>query len=147
MSYLNDINDLKTVNDDAQDGDIITIHYTLSADIVTNGEDPEFLRNRFNSAMERAVGYGAITGETSAVCDEYSAETVLISQAAANLSEADIVEWLTDKIADGNMTVEQLVEMYAKAALSSEAEMRSELAERMGLDEDHEQNRQDVPRG
>lgn len=121
-----------------QPSDFAHVRFTLDAVIKAEGENHEYLAQRLNSAFGQAIGNGAITGDSAATVEEFSAKTTLLSTEAAALDEDDVTKWLASQIEDGNMDVERLPLLMARYALTDPAEMRSELAERMGLFEHDE---------
>lgn len=113
--------------------DIAHVRFTVSAAIQANGENHELLAQRMNSAFGHAIGNGAITGDTAAETDELDAKTVLLSPEAAALDEDEIANWISGQIESGSMRLEDVARLMARYALADPAEMREELAERMGL--------------
>ena len=124
----------------------ITIHYSFQATILGNGESPEHLRSHIASAFDRVVGYGGITGDGPAECEEYSGEAVVISNAAAHITVTEISQWLQDQVARGTMDTELLIRNLADAAVRSEAENRTHFASLMGAQEQTAERPQ-APRG
>ncbi len=118
------------------DKDTAHIRFTLDIVLDANGEDHEYLAQRMNSAFGRAIGDGAITGESAAETDVVDAKTVLLTPQAAALDEDQVTTWITDLIESGSMRLEDLPRLMARYALSDPAEMREEIAERMGLHEE-----------
>jgi hypothetical protein len=125
--------------------DLAHVRFTLNAVINAGGEDHDYLSQRLNSAFGQAIGNGAITGDTAATVEELSANTTLLTPQAAALDEDEVSKWISDQIEDGNMDVEHLPRLMARYALTDPAEMRSELAERMGLFEEEEGGAQRGP--
>ena len=109
------------------------VSYTLTAVINTNGEDPDFIGQRMNSAFAHAVGNGALTSDTEAEVDTHSANVHVLTPQAASLDEDQITKWISQQIEDGHMALENLPLMMARYALADPAQMREEFAERMGL--------------
>jgi len=115
------------------DKDTAHIRFTLDVVLEANGEDHEYLAQRMNSAFGRAIGDGAITGESAAETDVVDARTVLLTPQAAGLDEDQVATWICELIESGSMRLEDLPRLMARYALSDPAEMREEFAERMGL--------------
>lgn len=109
------------------------VSYTLTAVINTNGEDPDFIGQRMNSAFAHAVGNGALTSDTEAEVDTHSANVHVLTPQAASLDEDQIMKWISQQIEDGHMALENLPLMMARYALADPSQMREEFAERMGL--------------
>ena len=113
--------------------ELTTIRLTLDVKIHANGEDPKYLKDRMTGQFQQAIGCGAITGTTAAEVDDYKLETTLLEPQAASLVECQVTAWLTDLMMSGNMKLGDIPQLMARYALTDPADMRSELAERMGL--------------
>lgn len=122
------------------------VRFTLDAVIDLNGEDEEYIGQRMNSAFARAIADGALTGDTGATVDVYTAQTTTLTPKAAALSEDDLAAWLSHQIESGAMPLEGLARLMARYALTDPADMREEFVERMGLEEDGGDRFPDVPR-
>jgi hypothetical protein len=66
----------------------------------------------------------------------YQTEVITLSPAAAALTEDEIATWLSLQIESGAMGLESLTTLMARYALANPADMRNELAERMQLEAD-----------
>lgn len=113
--------------------DIAHVRFTVDAVIAANGEDHDMLAQRMNSAFGQAIGNGAITGETAAETETLTAGTILLSPEGASLDEQKIASWISGQIESGSMAMDEVARLMARYALADPAEMREELAERMGL--------------
>ncbi len=122
------------------------IRFTLDAVIDANGEDHDYLAQRMNSAFARAIGDGALTGDSAAEVDVHQSKLTLLSPRAAALDEDEVAAWLSTQIESGSMPLERLALLMARYALADPADMREELAERMGLEDDDGDRFPDVPR-
>lgn len=125
--------------------DTAHIRFTLDVVLEANGEDHEYLAQRMNSAFGRAIGDGAITGESAAETDVVDAKTVLLTPQAAALDEGQVTNWISDLIESGSMRLEDLPRLMARYALSDPADMREEFAERMGLNEEGQAEGDETP--
>lgn len=107
------------------------VRFTLDAVIDLNGEDETYIGQRMNSAFARAISDGALTGDTDATVDVYTAQTTTLRPEAAALDEEAVAVWLSLQIESGAMLLEDLAKTMARFALTDPAQMRDELAERM----------------
>lgn len=64
--------------------------------------------------------------------EDYQYSVVQLSEGAESLYEDEIAEWISLQIESGSFDLEDLPRRMARWALSSPADMRNELAERMG---------------
>lgn len=126
--------------------DIAHVRFIVNATIAANGENHDMLAQRMNSAFGHAIGNGAITGETAAETQLVEAKTLLLSPEAAALDEQEIADWISGQIESGSMRLEDLARLMARYALADPAEMREELAERMGLFEAESDTSSPAPR-
>ena len=116
-------------------GERITISVRVEAVLEMNGEDRVVLQEHMQRSFERAIGMGALTGETYAEVEEHSMTLTAMNEAEAALDEAKVEAWIAGQIESGSMRLEDVCKLMARYALADPAEMRMELAERMGLDE------------
>ena len=61
------------------------------------------------------------------------------------LDEDAIENWIARQVEDGHMDVERLPLLMARYALATPAQMKLELSERMGMDEDNDLDEDDNP--
>lgn len=123
------------------------IHFRLDVVLDANGEDHDYLGQRMNSELARAIGNGALTFDSDAEVETYNAQLTLMTPQAAALDEDQLAAWLSQQIEDGHIPIEDVARRMARYALSDPADMRGEFAERMGLDDQGLQSKPDSPRG
>ena len=86
--------------------------------------------------LDRFVGSGGLTPDGIEQVRTYQTEVITLSPAAAALTEDEIATWLSLQIESGAMGLESLTTLMARYALANPADMRNELAERMQLEAD-----------
>jgi hypothetical protein len=126
--------------------DTAHIRFTVNAVIHANGESHEMLGQRMSSAFGRAIGDGAITGDTAAETQSLDAKTLIVSPEAADLDEEQVAAWISSQIESGSMRLEDIARLMARYAFADPGEMREELAERMGLFESSDEPDRQVVR-
>lgn len=109
----------------------VLVSIDVDADLagVRKGDYIEALTRR----LEGAVGDGLLTGHSVVEVDRWQIKVEALEEPEKNLSEAAVAEWLMGLMMSGSMSLEDVPKLMARYALSSEASMRAELAERMGL--------------
>ena len=114
----------------------VHVEALLNVTYVPNGMSEDELESFLAEGIERAIGNGLLSGDSPAEVDEYEVAFTTVSPAEANLDQEQIAEWVADRIADGNMDLEDLPTQMARYALESPAQMRLEFGERLGLSEE-----------
>lgn len=112
--------------------DQATIHLTINVVLDAYGEDHDYLAQRMNSNISRAVfGNGLISGDTEAEVASHEFKTALLTPQAAALDQALVTQWITQQIKSGAIIKDELPAMLARFALADPAEIREEIAAQM----------------
>ena len=99
----------------------------------SNVEEGDDVRASLESAVFRQIGAGMLTSNFPDIeVDEYRLKVVQLTGGAQHLDEDEIAQWISLQIESGSFDLEDLPRRMARWALSSPADMRNELAERMG---------------
>jgi len=103
-------------------------------DSIFRGDETDiaWLRPSVEAEAGRSIAAGLLShGHSTAA--EYTLKVVGSRQQEVDLDEEQIADWIAGSIESGNMKLEDIPKLMARYALADPAEMRSELAERMGL--------------
>lgn len=108
-----------------------TIRLTLDVVLDLNGVPSDHARERIEGSILRAIGNGALTGDSEAECETYDLKAIVVEPLAVSLDEEQVADWITRRVEDGELTLEDLPSRMARYALQDPGQMRNEIAERM----------------
>lgn len=110
-------------------------HFTLTLNVsyTPNGVESNELIRQLKGMVNHAVSRGLLTGESDAVVEEWGVGIIETPEPAMDLTESTIADWIARRIEDGELDLSDIPLLMARYALRNPSEMRTELAERMGL--------------
>lgn len=106
-------------------------HIQIIMDVVldANGEDHDYLAQRMNSAIFGAISAnGMLTLDSDALVHKQSFRTNLMTQAAADVTENQITQFLAARIQSGALPMDEIPSLLARFALADPSEIREEIA-------------------
>lgn len=117
------------------DAEVQKTHVRLVLDVSYDdmGISPRVLQNMLEQMVSHAIGNGALTGGLEATVDEWTVSTATIPGDAMDLDEEEVASWLSSQMEDGQIDPARIPVLMARYALTDSAQMKAELAERMGL--------------
>jgi hypothetical protein len=128
----------------------LTIQIVMDITYETNGVDHATLKRIAEAAIQRELGNGGFTGESDAVIDQHSIDVIETTSKANLIDQASLEQFLADQIENSQIQLGQIPALMARFALASPAAMRTEMSERMRLDDetplDQGISKQDGPR-
>ena len=110
------------------------VHVRITLDVVldANGEDPDYLAQRMNSDIFRAIMNGnLLSGDSAAEVDKHTFRTTLVQPQGAALDEEVLSKWFSQRIDDGELEIQDTPQLLARYALADPGTLRDELAERI----------------
>jgi len=110
------------------------VHVRVLIDVryISNGVDGDDISDTVKRLIERAIGNGALTGDSPVEVDEHELTVRLISPEADAVDEKSVGDWLQARVDSGNLNPEEMIDMMARYALEESDAMREEFAERLG---------------
>lgn len=94
-------------------------------------ESFEDLRLGLEQRARLAIDNGLLTGDSTALVEEYNWSAQVLSGPEADLSESDLESHFRARIESGNLSLEEIPRLLARLALSEPGDMRREFCERM----------------
>lgn len=114
------------------ESDACTLQLNLVVDYDLHGESAQTMRQRLERAIEHALGNGLLTGETGAEVSRHSFDVKVTSWSGKpDLDESYIVDFLYDRIENGQMNLEDLPVRMARYGLMSSGEFLEEMHDQM----------------
>lgn len=113
-------------------GSRIGIRVIVEAIYSGEARDIDWLRPSVESESERSIAAGLLS-HGHATPTDFTVKVLGSRQEEVDLDEDQLSEWIAGSIESGAMKLEDIPRLMARYALADPAEMRSELAERMGL--------------
>ena len=132
---------LNLISDTIDKRDVVVgeadIHVRVLIDVryTGNGVEGHDIAEMVNRLIERAIGNGALTGDSPAEVEEHSVTVNLISPEADAVDEKVVGDWLQARVDSGNLNPEEMIDMMARYALADPYALRNEFAERMEQDD------------
>lgn len=109
------------------------IRLVLEVSYEANGVPVDVLADMLEQMVTRNIGDGGLTGSLDAVVEEWKVTATTVSPEAQALDEDLVADWIASQVESGNVSPEDIPQLMARYALEDSAQMREELAERMGL--------------
>jgi hypothetical protein len=124
------------------------VHARVTVDVVYDpaGESEKDLQRTLEFIGPHLTGNGLLSGDGPATVASHIFKVAVLSPEAAALTEGGVEQWIKGLIESGNMDLERLPLLMARYALTDPAQMREELAERMGLFEQDDDDASEQPR-
>lgn len=113
--------------------EVVRAHLALNVTYLLNGETAADMLANLQHPCEHAIGNGLLTGETAAKVDEY---TVNVSIVPAAPPFNDITDYMNQRIADGDLSLEDILYRLVRYGLMEPLAFIAEMRERMGLSSD-----------
>ena len=117
---------------ESDDGRRIGIQIVIDAMYLGEEADLKWLKESVEAEVQRAIAAGLLS-HGHATPEVYETKVIGTRQEEVDLSEKEVSTWIEGSIESCSMSLEEVPVLMARYALASPAEMRSELAERMGL--------------
>lgn len=108
-----------------------SLRLTLDVSYVLNGVSVEDMQAGLSRLVEHAISNGMLTGDSAAEVDEYAAEVV---EQPEPLSEDSLARWMTRRIEDGELALEDIPVRLARYGLMEAPAFVAEMRERMAPD-------------
>lgn len=115
------------------ESEVVRARLTLDVTYLLNGETAADMLANLQRLCERAIGNGLLTGETAAEVDLYEISTAILPEP---LSEDDITDYMNERIADGDLSLEDILYRLVSYGLMEPHAFIAEMRERMGLSSD-----------
>jgi hypothetical protein len=117
---------------ESDDGRRIGIQIVIDAKYIGDEEDLKWLKASVEAEVQRAIAAGLLS-HGHATPEVFETKVIGTRQQEEDLSEEAVSTWIEGSIESCSMSLEEVPDLMARYALTAPAEMRSELAERMGL--------------
>ncbi|WP_230976257.1 hypothetical protein [Pseudothauera nasutitermitis] len=117
------------MNDNTQStADTVKVRLMLDVTYLLNGEVLDDLLFHLHQQCMRAIGDGLLTGGSNAQVEQYEID---VSTRPIPLSEAEIADFMRQRIEDGNLSAEDIPTRLARYGLMTPDDFVSEMRERM----------------
>jgi hypothetical protein len=117
---------------ESDDGRRIGIQIVIDAKYIGDEEDLKWLKASVEAEVQRAIAAGLLS-HGHATPEVFETKVIGTRQEEVDLSEEEVSTWIEGSIESCSISLEEVPDLMARYALTPPAEMRSELAERMGL--------------
>lgn len=117
---------------ESDDGRRIGIQIVIDAKYIGDEEDLQWLKESVEAEVQRAIAAGLLS-HGHATPEIFETKVIGTRQEEEDLSEKEVSGWIEGSIESCGISLEDVPNLMARYALTAPAEMRSELAERMGL--------------
>ncbi len=123
----NDVADDQNASSEAD----CSVRILVDVKYVSNGVPKDDITEMVKRFIERAIGNGALTGDSPVEVDEYALSVKSVSPEAQAIDEEVVGDWLLARVESGNLNPEEMITMMARYALAEPDAMREEFAERI----------------
>lgn len=110
--------------------DTVRVRLTLEVTYVLNGEELDSLLSHLHRQCMRAVGDGLLTGGSDAQVEQYTIDETVLPEP---VPEDALVEFMNQRIADGDLSLEDILDRLVRFGLMEPHAFIAEMRERMGL--------------
>ena len=115
-----------------QEADMMHIRLVVDASYQCSLDEASDMVAWIEQEIARAIGSGLLSnGQQTPKTHEV--QLFKVGNAAMNLDEDDVRDWVASTIESGNMKLEDVPKLMGRYALSDSFQMRDELTERMGV--------------
>lgn len=112
-----------------EDGQILVVGLTVRYQ--RSGVPEGDLCSALERSVETAIGLGLLADDGPATVNQWDLSVKAMSQMAAAVTESGIEDWLRARVLDGNLSVDELIQLAARYAVAERTSLLEELAERM----------------
>jgi len=120
----------------------VNARLTLDVTYLLNGEAAREMLARLQRMCERAIGEGLLTGETAAEVDQYKISTGIMPEP---LSEDELLTYMEGRIADGDLSLEDILHRLVRYGLMEPHAFVAEMRERMGVTDEAPEHQTIIP--
>lgn len=117
---------------ESDNGRRIGIQIVIDAKYIGEEADLKWLKASVEAEVQRAIAAGLLS-HAHATPEVYETKVIGNRHEEVDLDEKEVSTWIEGSIESCSISLEEVPDLMARYALTSPAEMRSELAERMGL--------------
>ncbi|WP_371436358.1 hypothetical protein [Polaromonas sp.] len=117
-----------------QAGDVV-IHVAMEVIYASDGCPEKDIEVMLNRGMSEFINRGGLTGfDAPMVVEEHSVRVISVPLPADRIDEEQLTDWISRRIENGQLPLEEIPRMMARYALAHPADMRIEFAERMEME-------------